>query len=192
MNASAKPHAGASPTEPDTVGTSPAGPDERDVALREQARLMALKIVVIVLGVILVAMAIVVFSTLIIRIVKGGGGSSPSAVSAPASPTAPATSSAPPPAALSTAPAAAVSAGGRVVSTALGDGRLAVTLEEGGRFTTILYDAATGREVARFPSVRPAEPHMVGASVAVLAGGPRRGSGRRPRHVPPAPSHPLP
>ena len=122
-------------------------PVDAEAALREQARLMALKIVVIVLGVILVAMAIVVFSTLIIRIVKGGGGASP-----------PAASSAIPPAMLppdarsaaAALPAgAAIPAGARVVSSALGDGRLALTLEQDGQVTIILFDAATLKEIGR-------------------------------------------
>ncbi len=111
--------------------------------MREQARLLALKIVVIVLGVILVAMALVVFSTLIIRIVKGGGGSAPATVSAPAVPAVSQPVTAPPAGPSPTA--------GRVVSTALGDGKLAVTMETGGRLVVIIHDVASGRELTRFP-----------------------------------------
>ncbi|MHB2165786.1 hypothetical protein [Alsobacter sp. R-9] len=134
----------------------PGDADDPEAAMRQQARLMALKIVVIVLGVILVAMALVVFSTLIIRIVKGSGsGASPAATAgAPAAPAAPA------PGAIGTvAPAGGAAprlpAGARVVSTALGDGRLAVTFEAGNRLTVVVVDVATGRETARFDLAPP-------------------------------------
>lgn len=119
-------------TSPDRLQDA-RGSDARDgeeAKAREQARIMALKIVVIVLGVILVAMALVVFSTLIIRAVKGRGGESPP-IAAPATPPAP-------PAGPS-----------RVVSTALGDGRFALTLDQGGVLTVVIYDAATMRELSR-------------------------------------------
>jgi hypothetical protein len=121
--------------------------------MREQARLLALKIVVIALGVILVAMALVVFSTLIIRIVKGGGGSTPPAATAPASPAgSPAGAGAIPPASVAVvdAPPSGAGPAARVVSTALGEGKLAVTFEIGGRLVVVVHDVATGRELTRF------------------------------------------
>lgn len=134
----------------------PGDADDQEAALRQQARLMALKIVVIVLGVILVAMALVVFSTLIIRIVKGGGsGATPSATAgAPAVP-APAAPAGAGPGASATGPGLRLPAGARVVSTALGDGRLAVTFESGNRLTVVVVDVATGRETARFDLAPP-------------------------------------
>lgn len=110
--------------------------DSEEAKAREQARLMALKIVVIVLGVILVAMALVVFSTLIVRAVKGRGADSAPAAGAVATAVRPPAPSAVPP-------------GARVVSSALGDGRFALTLEQDGQLTIILFDAATLKEVGR-------------------------------------------
>jgi hypothetical protein len=131
--------------------------DAEDAKAREQARLMALKIVVIVLGAILVAMALVVFSTLIVRAVKGRGAdpalAAPSqAATLPAAPAAaPATTPAAAPAARSgTAPAdVVVPPGARVVSSALGEGRFALTLEQDGHLTIILFDATTLKELGR-------------------------------------------
>ena len=120
--------------------------DSEEAKAREQARLMTLKIVVIVLGVILVAMALVVFSTLIVRAVKGRGSDQPPAASAPA---VPATAVDRLPAAPAGLPGAVVPPGARVVSSALGDGRFALTLEQDGQLTIILFDAATLNEVGR-------------------------------------------
>lgn len=123
--------------------------DAEEAKAKELARLMALKIVVIVLGVILVAMALVVFSTLIIRAVKGRGADVPptATVAAPSAAPAVAPATVPPGAALP--PGTPMPAGARVVSSALGDGRLALTLEQDGRLTIILFDAATLRELGR-------------------------------------------
>ena len=115
-----------------TPDTRPEADD--DAKAREQTRLVALKIVVIVLGAILVALALVVFSTLIWRAVKGGG-----------KPAAPVAASA---TALGSV-AALLPAGGRVVSTALGDGKLAVTVEQPEGLVTILFDATSLRETGR-------------------------------------------
>jgi hypothetical protein len=144
------------PHAPRGDAATPSEPVDVEAALREQARLMALKIVVIVLGVILVAMAIVVFSTLIIRIVKGGGAAnpSPSTAAAPSTPPASAISGVMPDA---VPPGVAIPAGARVVSSALGEGRFALTLEQDGRFTVILFDAATLKEVGR-TTLAPAAP----------------------------------
>jgi hypothetical protein len=45
--------------------------------------------------------------------------------------------------------AALLPAGGRVVSTALGDGKLAVTVEQPEGLVTILFDATSLRETGR-------------------------------------------
>ena len=139
------------PHAPRGDAATPSEPVDVEAALREQGRLMALKIVVIALGVILVAMAIVVFSTLIIRIVKGGGAANPSPSAAQAV-------TAPAPAMLGAVPpGVAIPADARVVSSALGEGRFALTLEQDGRFTVILFDAATLKEVGR-TTLAPAAP----------------------------------
>jgi hypothetical protein len=116
-------------------------PDDEAKA-REQSRVMALKIVVIVLGAILVGLALVVFSTLIWRAVKGSGSApAPAAATRPAgAPTATIGNGGVP---------AVLPRGAKIVSTALGDGKLAVTVEEGEAVTTILFDAATLAETGR-------------------------------------------
>jgi hypothetical protein len=137
------------------MSPTPPPPDVRDAdeaKVREQARLMALKIVVIVLGVILGAMALVVFSTLIVRAVKGRG-SDPAPAAAPAPAPAPPATPAP---RLPAQAAPAVPPGARVVSSALGDGRFALTLEQDGQLTVILLDAATLRELGRTTLALPA------------------------------------
>jgi hypothetical protein len=117
--------------------TTQAPIDDEEKA-REIARVAVLRIVVWVLGAILVVLAIVVFSTLILRAVKGKDAAVPAA-SAPRVPAVdiPATVS------------AALPPGGRVVSTALGEGRLAVTVEAPDGTTVILFDLATRAETGR-------------------------------------------
>lgn len=113
-----------------------AAPIDDDARAREIARVAVLRIVVMVLGGLLVALALVVFSTLMLRAVKGGSAkpeaslplSAPSRVSAPV---------------------VAMPAGARIVSTVVGDGRLALTLESGGEVTVILFDAASLAETGR-------------------------------------------
>jgi hypothetical protein len=121
-------------------------PPDDEAKAKEQARVTALKIVVIVLGAILIGLALVVFSTLIWRAVKGSGGS-----------TSPATAARGEGARLA-APSVSIGngsvqvplpRGARIVSTSLGDGRLAVTIEDGETATTILFDAATLVETGR-------------------------------------------
>jgi Na+-transporting methylmalonyl-CoA/oxaloacetate decarboxylase gamma subunit len=117
-----------------------APPLSEEAKARELARIRNLKIVVVGLGVVLVALALVVFSTLIVRAVKGSGAkqADPSTVSAPqavASGQSPVVSSIPP--------------GARVIATAIGEGRLAVTVEADRRFITILFDVASGAETGR-------------------------------------------
>ena len=145
-----------SPTTPPPEGRDR---DAEEAKAREQARLMALKIVVIVLGVILVAMALVVFSTLIVRAVKGRGADAAPTQAAPASgsPSVPHLATLP-----GALPGTAIPPGARVVSSALGDGRFALTLERDGQLTIILLDAATLKEVGRTtlapPTAAPARP----------------------------------
>lgn len=127
--------------DPISVAATPsdeADPAEKAAKAKEAARLMAMKMLVITLGVILVALAVVVFSTLAIRAVKGGGQ----------------TASAPPPALPGEGAArrpiqALLPAGSRVVSTTLGDGRLAVTTEGPEGSIVILFDARTLAETGR-------------------------------------------
>jgi len=128
------------------------GPDttpvDDEAKAKELARVAVLRVVVKVLGAVLVGLAIVVFSTLILRAVKGGGDKG-------AAPAAPQT------AVIGANPASApqvqavLPAGARVASTALGEGRLAVTFESDGEITTILFDAATLAEVGRVRFSRP-------------------------------------
>jgi hypothetical protein len=113
-------------------------PIDDEARAREIARVAVLRIVVMVLGGILVALAVIVFSTLILRAVKGGSPKPEAARPA-----------APPSGAAPAVPAAALPAGARVLSTALGDGRLAVTVEAAGEVTVILFDAATLAETGR-------------------------------------------
>lgn len=125
------------PPDPQTA------PVDDDARAREIARVAVLRIVVTLLGAILVVLAIVVFSTLILRAVKGGarpGADAPAAAAGSATPF---------------AATARLPEGARVLSTALGDGRLAVTVEAGGTLTTILFDAATGAETGRITLSRP-------------------------------------
>jgi Na+-transporting methylmalonyl-CoA/oxaloacetate decarboxylase gamma subunit len=117
-----------------------APPLSEEARARELARVRNLKIVVIGLGVVLVALALVVFSTLIVRAVKGSGEKQAAASAVSANRTAvpgqsPVVSSIPP--------------GSRVIATAIGEGRLAVTVEADRRFITILFDVATGSETGR-------------------------------------------
>ncbi|MGL4444391.1 MAG: hypothetical protein ACRCU1_12235 [Alsobacter sp.] len=137
--------ASSSPTG--EAANGPADAVEQAAAMHTQSRLLTLKIIVIVLGIILVLMALVVFSTLIIRIVKGGGGSTPPAATSTVGP------GAIPPASVAVVDAPPSAAGGtaaRVVSTALGEGKLAVTMDVGGRLVVVVHDIATGRELTRF------------------------------------------
>lgn len=122
-------------------------PIDDETRAREIARVAVLRIVVTLLGAILVVLAIVVFSTLILRAVKGGG--KPGTERPAAAADAP-SSQMPPFAASGRLPE-----GARVVSTALGEGRLAVTVEAGGTLTTILFDLATGAETGRITLARP-------------------------------------
>ncbi|MFO1150837.1 MAG: DUF6476 family protein [Alsobacter sp.] len=117
--------------------------DDEDKA-RELARVAVLRIVVWVLGAILVALAIVVFSTLILRAVKGKDAAAPGA----AAPRVPAVD-------LPATVTAALPPGGRVVSTALGEGRLAVTVEAPDGTTVILFDLATRAEAGRVRLIGP-------------------------------------
>jgi hypothetical protein len=93
-----------------------------------------MKIVVIALGAVLLLLATVVFSTLVLRIVKGG-----------------------PPAQGPAAgqPVPALPAGARILATSLGDGRLAVVYEAQGRQGVLLYDAATLAPVGRIEAAPP-------------------------------------
>ncbi|MCP8940918.1 DUF6476 family protein [Alsobacter sp. SYSU M60028] len=114
-------------------GTEPAALSD-EARAREENRVRVLKLVVLGLGVVLAALALVVFSTLIVRAVKGFGGKpAPAASAAPGQ--APRQIAIPP--------------GSRVVSTALAEGRLAVTVEAEGRFTVLLIDPATLAETGR-------------------------------------------
>jgi hypothetical protein len=129
---------------PDPVQSPPLDDAAR---AREAARVATLRIVVTVLGAVLVVLAVVVFSTLILRAVKGGKKTTEATPVASTTPAAP-----------DGAPFAATVSlpeGARVVSTALGEGRLAVTVEAGGSVTTILIDIATGREIGRVAFGRP-------------------------------------
>lgn len=117
-------------------------PVEDDDKAREIARVAVLRVVVWVLGAILAVLAVVVFSTLILRAVKSGDRPATTAKAAGA-----AIPAFPPgiPAQLRTA----LPPGGRVISTALGEGRLAVTVEAAGGTTVILFDLATLSETGR-------------------------------------------
>ena len=94
----------------------------------EEARLRLLRRVVIGLGIVLGLMALAVFSTLAVRLVKGR----PTPAHGPAATV-----------------EAALPAGARVIGTAMAEGRLAVAVEAEGRFVVILFDLATLREVGR-------------------------------------------
>lgn len=96
-----------------------------------------MKLVVIALGVILLVLAGVVFSTLVLRVVKGGGASGPPASKAAA------------------AIVPGLPAGARVLSTSLGDGRLAVVYEAAGRQGVLLFDSATLAPVGRIEASGP-------------------------------------
>ncbi|WP_406854676.1 hypothetical protein ABEG18_19310 [Alsobacter sp. KACC 23698] len=127
-----------------TPASHPAADDDPATAAakaKEASRLMALKMVVITLGVILVALLVVVFATLAIRAFRG---SKPDAAAL-----------APPPALPGEArPArppvqAALPPGYRLVSTTLGDGRLAVTADGPDGALVILFDNRTMAEIGR-------------------------------------------
>jgi hypothetical protein len=122
---------------------APAPIDDEEKA-REIARVAVLRIVVWGLGAILVLLAIVVFSTLILRAVKGKDQAAPMS----AAPRVPAVD-------LPASVMATLPPGGRVVSTALGEGRLAVTVEAPDGTTVILFDLATRAEAGRFRLTAP-------------------------------------
>jgi hypothetical protein len=123
-------------------------PVEDEDKAREIARVAVLRIVVWVLGAILVVLAVVVFSTLILRGVKGGG--APASGTRPVAAALPAAQGAAGPAASALPDVrAALPPGGRVVATSLGEGRLAVTVEAQGTTTVILFDLATLAETGR-------------------------------------------
>jgi hypothetical protein len=107
---------------------------------KEASRLMALKMVVITLGVILVALLVVVLSTLAIRAFRGprtDAAVTPLPVlPGEARPGRPPVQATLPP-------------GYRLVSTSLGDGRLAVTAEGPDGALIVLFDARTMAEVGR-------------------------------------------
>lgn len=133
-------------SKPDPV--TEAAPIDDEARAKEIARVAVLRIVVTVLGAVLVVLAIVVFSTLILRAVKGGGDKTVPSAAKPAA-------SAPPAAGAASSIQPALPAGARVVSTALGDGRLAVTVEADGEIVTILFDAATLAETGRIRLPKP-------------------------------------
>ncbi|PSC06942.1 hypothetical protein SLNSH_00725 [Alsobacter soli] len=117
--------------------TAAASPDDTAKA-KEAARLMAMKMLVITLGVILVALAVVVFSTLAIRAVKGGGQATPSGTTAAQSETG-----------VRRPVQLSLPSGSRIISTTLGDGRLAVTTEGPEGAVIVLFDARTLAETGR-------------------------------------------
>jgi hypothetical protein len=104
----------------------PEGDDWAD----QQARQAVLKIVVIVLGVILAVLALVVLSTLAVRVVKGGP------------PPAPALPAGSPPTLVALPP------GARVLGSSIGDGRILVNYELEGRGRVLVLDAATLQPLA--------------------------------------------
>jgi hypothetical protein len=118
-------------------------PPDDEAKAKEQARITALKILVIVLGAVMIGLALVVFSTLIWRAVKGSGGSATAARGEGARLAAPSVNIG------NGSVQVPLPRGARIVSTSLGDGRLAVTIEDGEAATTILFDAATLAETGR-------------------------------------------
>ena len=130
----------ADPTPP-----PPAAHDAADAAAKakEASRLMALKMVVITLGVILVALLVVVFATLAIRAFRS---SRPDAAALPPPPALPGEAR---PGRASTPVQATLPAGYRIVSTTLGDGRIAATAEGPDGALIIVFDARTMTENGR-------------------------------------------
>jgi hypothetical protein len=82
-----------------------------------------MKIVVSALGGVLLLLVAVVLSTLVLRIVKGGPPAKPPAAAGILPPVLP--------------------AGAKILSTSLGEGRLAVVYEAQGRQGILMFDAAT-------------------------------------------------
>lgn len=105
---------------------------------REETRVRRLRIVVIALGLVFLALALAVFSTLIVRAVKGGGEKKHAEATALPSSAGggPQTQAAIPP-------------GSRVIATAVGDGKLALTVESDRRFITVIFDLSTMKETGR-------------------------------------------
>lgn len=94
-----------------------------------------MKIVVIALGAVLLILAAVVFSTLVLRVVKGGGPTAQPAATGDAPPSLP--------------------PGARILSTSLGDGRIAIIYEVQGRQAILVLDAATMAPIGRIEAPGP-------------------------------------